>query len=129
MTQTVILAGDPQRQLAAALIRKAPQGSVVKVSPPKRSLDQNAKLWAMLSDISRAKPDGREHPPETWKTLFMHACGHAVRFETGLNGEPFPAGFHTSRLSKSQFIDLIDFIHAYGSERGVRWSEPMEITQ
>ena len=89
-------------------------------------LAANAKMWAMLSDVSRAKPEGRTHTPEVWKALFMSACGHAVQFEQGLDGTPFPVGFRSSRLSKAQMIDLIEFIYAYGSQHGVVWTEPME---
>ena len=53
----------------------------------------------------------------------MHACGYAIRFEMGLNGEPFPVGFRSSQLSKAQMTDLIEFILAWGTERGVRWSD------
>ena len=124
MPHTVILAGDSQRQLARDIIAQAPAGYVVTVSEPKRTLDQNSRMWAMLTDISRAKLDGREHPPETWKSLFMHACGHEVAFCMGLNAEPFPVGWRTSRLSKRQMAELITFIAEYGDRHGVAWSEP-----
>lgn len=123
MTQTVILMGDTQRQFAMHLITKAPQDAVVKISEAKRSNDQNAKMWAMLSDISRAKPEGRTHIPETWKCIFMSALGHEVLFETGLDNRPFPVGFRTSRLTKAQMSDLIEFIYAYGANNNVKWSE------
>ena len=126
MAQTVILRGLEQRALACGLVRAAPPDAVVQISPPKRTPDQNALFWALLSDLSRAKPDGRKHTPEAWKALVMHACGYEARFEMGLNGEPFPVGFRSSRLSKSQMSDLIEFIYAYGARHGVRWSEPME---
>lgn len=125
MTQTIILRGPTQRHLAKQVIDRAPDDAVVRISGPKRSLDQNAKMWAMLSDISRAKPEGRMHTPEVWKALFMHACGHAVQFEHGLDGQPFPVGFRSSRLTKEQMSDLIEFIYSYGSEHGVVWSEPV----
>ncbi len=121
--QTVILRGDTQRHLAKQLIDRAPANAVVNVRPEKRSMDQNAKLWAMISDVSRSKPQGRTHTPETWKALFMNACGHAVRFEQGLDGEPFPVGFRSSRLNKAQMSDLIEFISCWGSENGVKWSD------
>jgi len=124
MAQTIILRGAMQRALAHDLINRAPDGYVVTVKEQARNNDQNAKMWAMLSDISRAKPDGRSHTPETWKNLFMHALGHETRFEMGLNGEPFPAGFRSSRLSKSQMADLITFIAEYGDRHDVQWSEP-----
>lgn len=122
--QTVILASVKQRGLAKALIDEAPDGCVVNIALPKRTLDQNARMWAMLSDISRHEPGGRKHTPEAWKMLFMHALGFEMRFEMGLNGEPFPAGFRSSRLNKSQMADLITFIAEYGDRYGVRWSEP-----
>lgn len=121
--QTVILRGRSQRDFAKHLIDLAPADAVVNVRAATRSLDQNALMWAALSDISRAKPEGRCHTPEVWKALFMHACGHATRFEMGLNGEPFPVGFRSSQLSKAQMTDLIEFILAWGTERGVRWSD------
>ena len=54
----------------------------------------------------------------------MHAAGFEVRFEMGLNGEPFPVGWRTSRLSKRQMADLITFMMAFGDRHGVAWSEP-----
>lgn len=120
--QTIILRGDGQRALAHGLIDKAPQDAVVNIREAGRSSDQNALMWALLSDISRAKPQGRQHTAEMWKALMMHACGHAVQFEQGLDGQPFPVGFRSSRLTKRQMQDLLDFIMAWGSENGVRWS-------
>ena len=121
--QTIRLASDAQRHLAKRLIDVAPQGAVVNIQEAKRTSDQNAKLWAMLSDVSRSRPEGRMHTPEVWKALFMNACGHAVQFETGLSGQPFPVGFRSSNLTKREMIDLIDFIGSYGSAHGVRWSD------
>jgi hypothetical protein len=126
LAQTVILRGDQQRRFAKALIDKAPTDAIVTIKEANRSLDQNAKLWAMLSDISRSKPQGRMHTPEVWKTLFMHACGHSVQFEIGLNGQPFPIGFRSSRLNKQQMSDLLEFVASYGSENGVVWTDVME---
>lgn len=121
--QTVIIRGDAQRHLAKQLIDKAPIDAVVNIREATRSLDANAKLWAMLSDISRAKPEGRMMGPELWKAVFMQACGHEVQFLQGLDGLPFPAGFRSSRLTVRQMADLITFIAAYGDQHGVRWSE------
>lgn len=121
--QTVILRSDHQRQFAKRLIDLAPNDAVVNVQAARRSNDQNAMLWALLSDVSRSKPQGRTHTAEVWKQLFMHATGHAVQFEQGLDGQPFPTGFRSSRLTKAQMGELIDFIGAWGNENGVRWSD------
>jgi hypothetical protein len=125
MTQTIILRGQAQRDLARRIIDAAGPDFVVTVSAPKRTDDQNAKMWAMLSDVSRAKPDGKRHTPDMWKALFMKACGHEVQFVEGIDGEPFPVGFRSSKMTKAQMSEMIEFIYAYGSQRGVIWSEPM----
>lgn len=122
MTHTRILDSHYSRQRAHELIDAAPVGAVMTISPPKRTTDQNARFWAMLSDISRARPEGRSHTPEAWKALFMHALGHSVRFEMGLNGEPFPVGFRSSQLTKGQMSDLMEFMSAWAAERGVIFS-------
>lgn len=120
MTQTVIIHSPGNRQDAARIIAAAPLGSMVKVYPPKRTIPQNDRLWAMLSEVSRAKPEGRTHTPEVWKALFMAACGWSVQFEQGLEGgPPFPVGFRSSRLTKEQCGELMDFIAAYCARQGV----------
>lgn len=125
--QTIILGKG--RDVAHRLVDAAPVGAVLNISQPSRTLDQNAKLWAMLSDISRAMPEGRRHTAEQWKCLFMHACGWEVQFLPGLDGNPFPAGFRSSRMTKKQMADLITFILEFGDRHGVDWSEPLEMSR
>lgn len=122
--QTFILVNDRVRGNALDAVRNALPGWRVKVSPPLRSDDQNAKMWAMLADVARAKPEGRNWTPETWKAAFMHSLGHQVLFAEGLDGSgPFPVGFRTSKLHVKQMIDLITTIYKYGDEHQVEWRE------
>jgi hypothetical protein len=125
MAQTVILRGKSQRDFAKAMIDRAPVDAVVRISEATRNLDQNARMWAMLSDVSRAKPEGRHWTPETWKCAFMHSLGHQVKFCEGLDSSgPFPLGFHSSRLTVRQMADLITVIQEYGDRHEVRWTDP-----
>lgn len=127
--QTIILAGDRQRQLAHRLIEVAPQRAVLNIREATRSTDQNSKLWAMLSDISRAKPEGRTLTPDVWKALFCHALDHAQRFEMALDGKGMvPVGFRTSRMNKQQMSDLIETIAEFGARHGVQWSDEARST-
>jgi hypothetical protein len=124
--QTVRLVGPEQRRFAKELIDQAPDRAVVNIKPETRSNEQNAKMWAMLSDVSRAKPEGREYTPEIWKALFMAEAGFKPRFEPSLDGKGVvPIGYKSSRLAKAEFRDLIEAIYAYGSEHGVKWTEPV----
>lgn len=125
MAQVVIIRGDVQRILARSLIDHAPIDAVVTIREGTRTMDQNARMWAMLSDIARAKPEGRHMSPEVWKAAFMSALGHEIVWQPGIeDAPPFPAGFRTSRLSKRGMADLITFIAAYGDRHGVEWSDP-----
>ena len=124
MAQVVILRGLEQRALACGIIKAAPVDAVVTVKEGTRTLDQNALMWAALSDIARAKPEGRVMGPEAWKAAFMSALGYEIVWQPGIDGSPpFPAGFRTSRMTKAQMADLITFIMAYGDRHGVRWSD------
>lgn len=120
--QTIILSAPFARAQAHRLVDAAPQGAVLNVKEATRTLDQNAKFHAMLSDVSRAKPLGRRHTPDDWKAIFMSACGWEVQFLEGLDGRPFPQGFRSSRLTKAQMGDLITYIQAFGDEHGVIWT-------
>lgn len=122
---TIILGTERAAKEAVRVILAAPKGSVLTVKPPTRSLDQNSKMWAMLSDVSRAKPEGRTLTPKVWKQLFMHSLDHEVRFEMALDGKGMvPIDYSTSRLTKEQMADLITMIEKYGAEHGVVWSDP-----
>lgn len=124
MAQTVILRGKSQRDFAKRLIDMAPADAVVSIREATRSNDQNAKLWAMLSDISRAMPEGRRWTPETWKAALMHSLGHQVQFCEGLdNSGPFPLGFRSSRLTVKQMADLITCVLEYGDRHGIQWTD------
>ena len=123
MPHSTILNSPLSRERAKMLIERAPAGYVASVAEPRRTTDQNAKMWAMLSDISVAQPEGRKHTPEDWKAIFCNAAGWEVQFIEGLDGRPFPTGFRTSRMSKQQMADLITFIAEYGDRHGVRWTD------
>ncbi len=118
-----ILHSDRIRRNAMQAIADAPDGYVVTVAEAKRSGEQNNLLWALLTEIAQAKPEGRQWTPETWKSAFMHFLGHQVMFAEGLDGSgPFPLGFRSSQLTKKQMTDLIECIYAYGAEHGVAFS-------
>lgn len=119
-----ILISDLVRSNAVEAVRAAPPKYVVTITEPKRSSEASAKMWAMLGDVARAKPEGRQWVVETWKAAFMHHLGHQVQFAEGLDHSgPFPIGFRSSNLSVRQMSDLITVIYQYGDEHGVEWRE------
>ena len=109
---------------SAKTIFRAPF-SRVTFSGPKRSLDQNSKLWAMLTDISeQVEHKGMWLAPEDWKDLFMHALHQELRYLPALSGVGVvPVGRSTSNLSKEQFRDLIEVINAWGAQHRVVFTD------
>ena len=124
MTQTFVLTGAYRRSQAHKCIDAAPEGHVAKISAPRRSNEQNDKMWAMLSDVSRAKPEGRNYPPEIWKALAMDMAGHKPRFEPSLDGNGVVCcGYRSSRLTVAEMSDVIEAIAAYAAEQGIRLTQ------
>lgn len=123
-TRRLVLRDDNVRGTAMRLIQALKYGWRLSIAKANRTRDQNDKLWAMLTDLSLAKPEGRSCTPEDWKCLVMNACNHDVIFMEGLDGKPFPVGFRSSQLTIGQMSTLIEWIYAYGAEHGVQWSEP-----
>lgn len=90
-----------------------------------RSLDQNARLWAMLGDIS-SQVDwyGRKLTPEDWKHLFSSTL-RKLEVVPNLEGTGFVAlGLSTSKMTVGEMADLQTLIEAFGAEKGVRFSAP-----
>lgn len=122
---SLILTDETVRNHAAWLLSHAPIGYTVEIKPTTRSAEQNAKLWPMLGDVRKAKPEDRNHSEEAWKALFMHALGQEQQFERALDGKGIvPLGYRSSLLGKRLFSDLIETIYEYGARFGVVWSEP-----
>lgn len=118
----VTLGNQWSRDRAKLIVQQAPVGYVMRIAEPRRTNEQNDKMWAMLTDASMSKPLGRMHTPDDWKAIFMNACGWECQFLPGLDGRPFPQGFRSSSLTKSQMSALIEYMNAFGAEHGVRWS-------
>lgn len=89
----------------------------------RRSLDQNAKLWPMLTDISRQVDwYGQKLTPEDWKHV-LTAGLKKQRAVPGIDGGFVVLGLSTSRMRKELFSQLIELIYAFGAEHGVEWSD------
>ena len=114
-----------RRNRAMQAVAVAPLGAVVTVKDgDTRSLDANAALWAMLGDISsQIDWHGIKLSPEEWKDL-LSAGLVKTRVVPNIDGTGFVIlGQRTSTMSKRTFSDLLELVAAFGSERGVKWSD------
>lgn len=113
------------REKAARWAMVAPAGTRVEFKKPKRTIPQNDRMWAMLTDIASQKEHaGRKYTPDQWKVLFMHACGREVQFIPALDNSTFiPWGQSSSDLSKEEMTALIEFMFAWGAENSVTFHD------
>jgi hypothetical protein len=116
------------RERIARWAAQAPAGTRVEFKEIKRSLPQNDRMWAMLTDIATQKEHcGRKYTPEIWKCLLMHAWGREVKFIPALDGESVvPMVYRSSDLSKAEMTELIEFMFSWGAQNGIVFHEDEE---
>jgi hypothetical protein len=124
MVRPVRLLGKVQREFAKTLIDGADAGWIMTLKEPNRTNDQNARFWAMLTDLSEQMPMGIVETADGWKHLVMHAAGFECQFMQGLDKRPFPVGFRSSRMTVREMRLLMDWMETFAAEQGVVWTEP-----
>lgn len=123
MKRVFILAHPTARQGAMHAVAHAPDGWVVEIKPKTRSLEQNARLWALLTEVSRqVEWYGKKLTPEAWKCVFS-ASLKKQEVTPGLHGDFVVIGQSTSQMTIREMGELMELIEAFGAERGVRFEE------
>jgi hypothetical protein len=87
-----------------------------------RTDEQNDALHGLIDQILKQRPTlrGVTMDKVRYKAVFMHALGHEMTMLPTLAGDGFfPLGLSTSRLTVSEFTDLIEFILSWCAEQGV----------
>ena len=122
----IVIRGPDDRRDAERLIARTQPGDRVEFKRSRRSLPQNARMWAMLTDVSRQLPwHGVKLPPDDWKLIFLDALKREVRTVPALDGRGFVnLGRSSSDLTKEEMADLMELIAAFGAEHGVVFSDP-----
>ena len=114
----LILVNAAIRARAIRWINTAKDGVRVEFKEPQRSLEQNDKMWAMLTDVSRQHPyHGKKRTPEQWKLIFLDALKRENEFVPSLDGRGAVqiSGRSSSDLSVAEMRDLIELIYAYAA--------------
>jgi len=131
MAHLITLVNERMRQRAIDLIMAAKPGSRVEIKGPKRSTDQNAVMWCLLSDIAEQLVwHGQKLDAEDWKLVMLDALRRETRHEmrivpnTDLTGFVNVSKTSSSDLTTTEFSDLLTLIAAFGDQNGVVWTEP-----
>lgn len=113
------------RRGALECVQQAPEGYVVTVQEPTRSLDQNAAMWPIL----QAFADQLQWPvngamvwmtPDEWKDVLSAAFRReSVRVAMGMDGGMVMLGSRTSKFGVREMSEFIEFLKATAAARDV----------
>jgi hypothetical protein len=105
---------------------------ILTLKPETRTQAQNRLMWPLLTAFSKQLQwpiNGHmvNMEPDDWKDVLTAAFrGETVRLAMGLNGGVVMLGQRTSKFTKAQFSEWIEFLYATAADRGVSlpaWSE------
>lgn len=126
MSRALVILDSPMaRSRAASLVMRAAHGTRCEFKLSKRTLPQNDRMWAMLTDISRQVAwHGRQMKPDCWKLVFLDGLKREVQAVPNLDGTGFVnIGRSSSDLTKQEMADLIELIFAFGAQHGVVFAD------
>ena len=118
-----VMAHDQARQRAQQAIQSAPEGYIVTIKEPTRNLEQNALLWSLLAQVSKAVVwYGQKLSTDDWKNIFSASLKKS-KVVPGIDGGFVVCGQSTSSMNKRDFSDLCEVIFAFGANHGVEFNE------
>lgn len=89
-----------------------------------RSLQANARMWAMLSDISsQVIWYGQKLAAEEWKDV-LTAGLKRQKVVPGIDGGFVVIGARTSTMTVKKMAELMELMEAFGAQQGVRFAAP-----
>lgn len=128
MKHKIICHTDQHRARAVEIIKNLSLDPVhevvIREYKTTRNLEQNARMWAMLADISsQVEWYGQKLTKEDWKDVFT-ASLKQLKVVPGIDSGFVVIGAHTSKMSVAEMSELIEFATAFGCQHNVRWSDP-----
>lgn len=120
--------GELDRKRAMSWAAKAPVGTRIEFKAAKRTIPQNDRMWAMLTEIAQQLPwHGIKLTADDWKLIFLDALKREVRMVPNIDGNGFVnLGRSSSDLGKGEMSDLMELIAAFGATHEVKFQEPAE---
>ena len=110
------------RNLAREMVDNAPNGYILEVRPPKRSLDSNRYYWAVLGDISEQVVPGKAYEPSIWHE-YLRALFLPERMVELPDGSIKMLEPSTSELNQATFSEYTEKVVKWALEHDVKFSD------
>ncbi len=110
------------RNVAREMVDNAPDGHILEVRPPKRSLDSNRYYWAVLGDISEQVVPGKSYEPSIWHE-YLRALFLPERMVELPDGSIKMLEPSTSELNQATFSEYTEKVVKWALEHDVRFSD------
>lgn len=126
---TIVLNSTRDRDRATGWVKTAPPGTRLEFKHSRRSIPQNDRMWAMLTDLAKQVTwHGVKLTPQDWKLMMLSALKKELRIVPNLDGDGFVnLGQSSSDLSKSEMGELIELIAHFGATRGVQFGDDLSV--
>jgi NinB protein len=121
MSRTMLLIHDEHdREKLARWVEQAEPGTIVEFSSYAASTSkQNARLWALLTRLSRElRWHGEHYSPADWKDYMMHAY-RGAKWMPDEKGGYVPVGRSTAALTAAEHAELTRLIVAFAARQGI----------
>lgn len=121
---------DAAKEANALIVSGVPALIEVKQGERGRTGEQNAKVHAMLTDISeQCDISGNKFGVLVWKRLcvaqWLKDRGERPQIVPSLDGMEVVVIYEkTSKLNTRQMAEFIEWLLMFGAENNVKWSEP-----
>jgi len=117
-----VILSPHNRNLAREMVDNAPNGYILEVRPPKRSLDSNRYYWAVLGDISEQVVPGKAYEPSIWHE-YLRALFLPERMVELPDGSIKMLEPSTSELNQATFSEYTEKVVRWALEHDVRFSD------
>lgn len=123
--EAVVINTPADREKVVRWARGVSDGTIVEFRKSTRSHEQNAKMHAMLGEVSdQVVWYGQKLKVEDWKNMFTASLRKASVVPGIDPGTVVPLGIHTSTMTIDEMSNMIELIYAFGAENNVTFKEP-----
>lgn len=131
MKQLYVLSHPAARHRAVEAVQTAPEGFVVRIGPPTRTLEQNGLIHPVARQIQKhLELNGARKRSEEWWRYYLlgkFAGSEVCEDPDGSGGiVVMNRETGTSGLNKEKASEFIEWMYAWGTGIGVEWADEQE---